>query len=85
MLMTKTDLNKITINENGSFNGIDDVVAGVKTSCSKLFGVPQTKGTGAPSGGNGDGLQITKESLKTMSTDEINKNWDAVQAVLSQK
>lgn len=45
MLMTKTDLNKITINENGTFNGIDDVVLGVKTSCSKLFGVPQVKGT----------------------------------------
>jgi len=37
MLMTKTDLNKITINENGSFNGIDDVVLGVKTSCSKVL------------------------------------------------
>jgi len=85
MLMTKTDLNKITINENGSFNGIDDVVLGVKTSCSKLFGVPQVKGTGTPNGGTGDGLQITKESLKTMSAEDINKNWDAVQTVLAQK
>lgn len=42
-------------------------------------------GSYTPPKNSGNGGAITLESLKTMSADEINKNWDAVQQVLSQQ
>lgn len=83
MLMNQVDLSKITENE-GKFIGVDDIVTGVKTSFDKLFGKTQTVGTTPGTGSNIDPSGITKESLKTMTADQINQNWDAVQKVMKE-
>jgi len=83
MLMKQVDLNKIT-EADGKFIGVDDVVKGVKTDYEKLFGQSKVIGTGIQSPFT-VGQPISAEALKTMSTADINNNWDAVQATLQQK
>lgn len=80
MLMAQVDLSKIA-EQDGSFVGLDDIVGGVKKNFDKLFGREKITGT-VPGTGNIDPSGITKESIKIMTADQINKNWDAVQAAM---
>ena len=80
MLMNQVDLSKIA-EQDGSFVGLDDVVGGVKKNFDKLFGQEKISGT-TPGTGNFDPSGITKDSIKTMTADQINQNWDAVQAAM---
>jgi chromosome segregation ATPase len=50
MIVSRVDLNKITPNEDGTFNGVGDIVKTAKESYSKLFGKEQIIGTGVQSG-----------------------------------
>lgn len=79
LLMKEVNLDSIT-EADGKFIGVDDVVNGVKTNFEKLFGKPQITGTGI----NNGQLQtnLTMESIKNMTPQQINQNWDAVQATL---
>lgn len=63
MLMNTVDLNKITVNEDGSMNGLDDIVKGTKESFKDLFGEVQTLGTGVGNGGS----QIGNVNLKELA------------------
>lgn len=82
LLMKEVDLNSITEN-NGQFIGVDDVVSGVKTNFDKLFGKPQITGTGVTSGVSNN--NISKESIKNMTPEQINSNWEEVSKILSEK
>lgn len=80
MLMNQVDLSKIA-EQDGSFVGLDDIVGGVKKNFDKLFGQEKISGT-TPGTGNFDPSGITKDSIKTMTADQINQNWDAVQTAM---
>ena len=81
LLMSKIDLGKVEIEGDG----VKDVAALIdplKSSYGDCFATIITTGTppaNPPSGGNG---VITRDQVKGMSRDEINANWDAVQAAL---
>lgn len=45
MLMNTIDLNKVTMNDDGSFIGVDDIIKGTKESYADLFEKVQTIGT----------------------------------------
>lgn len=84
LLMGQVDLSKISEN-NGKFIGIDDVAKEIKTNFDKLFGKVSISGTGASTGNANQATQVSKESIKNMTADEINKNWEAVQETLKNK
>lgn len=50
MLMNTIDLNKVTMNDDGSFIGVDDIIKGTKESYADLFEKVQTIGTPADRG-----------------------------------
>lgn len=84
MLMNQIDLNKIT-EDNGKFIGMDDITKEIKGSYDKLFGKPQILGTGIKDTNTVfEKGSITKESINSMTTEQINANWEAVQAALKE-
>lgn len=76
LVMKDIDLNKITMNEDGTFNGIDDVVKTVKEQYKPLFGEDVVIGTNPNKNTNIDNKQYTIEKIQNMSSDEINKHWN---------
>lgn len=63
LVMNKIDLEKIT-EENGKFNGLDEVVGGIKEGFPDLFNKPQIIGTGVS---NGNASPFDSNQLKALS------------------
>lgn len=71
LLMKEIDLDKIT-ESDGKFNGVNDLIGGVKTNFEKLFGKVVVEGTGIDNG-DSDNPILTAEQEAAMSDAEFFK------------
>ena len=79
------DLSKIVFDDDGNIKDRDTLVSAAKTDYAEFIGEQQIKGAGKvdpPSGGNS---KLTIDAIKKMTPAEINANWEAVSAALSNK
>lgn len=72
--------------DDGKLLNAKDLIDGLKTSFPEQFGTEKPKeGIDAGAGGGTGKTSLTLEQVQKMTPDEVNANWDAVQAVLSGK
>lgn len=80
LLMSKFDMEKIEIAEDGTIKGIDDQLKSLQEKYKDLFGETQITGGEPGKGGNPkpSGRMYTREEIEKMTPAEINKNWDYI-------
>lgn len=82
LIVNSMNLDDVTMEDN-AIKDVDQFIESTKTKYPSCFGKVEEVGTPPinPVGGNPP-QALTLEQIKGMSPEEINKNWDAVQAAL---
>lgn len=78
------DLEKIELDEKGAAKNHDALVDGIKADFADFVGKPGSDPL-PPNNPPAGGGKITRADIDKMTPEEINKNWDAVKAVLATK
>ena len=79
------DRAKAKTDKDGKVTNLDEVVTAIKALpefAPHFGGESHTEGAGAGNPPPNNNATLTRESVAKMSPDEINANWDAVQAVM---
>ena len=84
-IMKVTDLSGIELDKDGKIKDSKAVVESIKGEWADFVQTTGAKGAPTPTPPAGDPSKVyTKEDLKKMSPEEINKNWDAIKGSLNQ-
>ena len=83
MLNSQIDPSKAKFSKDGSIENIDDLSKPFVEGLDFMFGTVETKGADVANPPNGEPPKtFTMEQIKSMTADEINKNWAQVQETL---
>ena len=84
------DRDALEFDDDGEPTNLDDLLDELKTSKPFLFGktakapaAPKVN-PGKPDSGNQNKGALTRDAIEKMTPDEINKNWDAIQALMKE-
>lgn len=80
-LMSKFDRSAL-VREGEKITNWDEVLAPVKESNAKYFGTQATRAADVADPPANNTSSYTMDDIKKMSTEQINKNWDAVKTTL---
>ena len=79
-----SDLSKIELEKDGTVKDAKTIVEGIKSEWADFVVTEGKKGTDTPKPpANNPAKNYTREDIKHMSPDEINKNWDDIKASLN--
>lgn len=81
LLIDKVDMDKVEM-EGETAKNAEALISPIKASYSGLFGEITTGGVPPIAPPTGGGKTYTKDQIKTLTAEEINANWDAVQSAL---
>ena len=81
LLMSKVDLAKVEM-DGDAIKDVAALIDPLTAGYGDCFATTITTGTPPATPPSGGGVTITRDQIKGMSRDEINANWDAVQAAL---
>ena len=80
-----TDLSGVELDKDGKVKDSKTIVEGIKSEWADFIQTTGTKGATTPTPPAGDPSKVfSKDDIKHMSADEINKNWDAIKGSLKQ-
>lgn len=76
------DRSKIKRGEDNAITNRDELIEVMKSSNADFIATTDTKGVPPANPPTGGGQAFTKADIEKMSTEEINKNWEAISKVL---
>jgi chromosome segregation ATPase len=80
-----TDLSGVELDKDGKVKDSKTIVEGIKSEWADFIQTTGTKGANTPTPPAGDPSKVfSKDDIKHMSADEINKNWDSIKSSLNQ-
>jgi ATP-dependent Lon protease len=79
-----SDLSSIEFDKDGNVKDSKNIVAGIKSEWADFISTQDTKGAQTATPPASDPSKVyTREDIKHMSADEINKNWDSIKDSLN--
>lgn len=80
-----TDLSGVELDNDGKVKDSKTIVEGIKSEWADFIQTTGTKGASTSTPPAGDPSKVySRDDIKHMSVDEINKNWDAIKGSLNQ-
>lgn len=80
-----TDLSGVELDDDGKVKDSKKIVEGIKSEWADFIQTQGKQGAPTPKPPAGEPSKVyTKEDIKHMSADEINKNWDSIKGSLNQ-
>lgn len=80
-----TDLSGVELDNDGKVKDSKTIVEGIKSEWADFIQTTGTKGASTSTPPAGDPSKVySRDDIKHMSADEINKNWDAIKGSLNQ-
>lgn len=76
------DMDSVELDENGAIKDMDGLKAAVQKDYADFLATTDTKGVPPANPPAGGGQTFTKADIEKMSTEEINKNWEAISKAL---
>lgn len=83
MIARDFDLSKIQRGEDGKVQNRAELLEAVKTGYPDFIATTNPEGTPTANPPTGDNKTYTREQIRTMSPEEINKNWDSIKKNLA--
>ena len=81
LLVKEVDLDSLEF-ENDNIKDWDNIGKSLKDNYSDFYTTTQTIGTEPTTPPTNNATNLTKEDIASMSTDEINKNWETISQIL---